>query len=96
MASPRFGNVAMQKLLDEMLAAGAARKDLRGKVFGGARVLRYRDIPGHRDLGAANYDMAFAFLEEMGIRITGRDVGGRHGRKLIYFPQSGDVWVRRL
>lgn len=94
--SARYGDVAMPKLLDAMLARGSARHDLQAKVFGGARVLNYRDAPPHRDLGAANFDMAFAFLEAEAIRITGRDVGGRHGRKLVFHSHLGDAWVKRL
>jgi chemotaxis protein CheD len=95
-SSPRFGDVAMRKLLDGMLARGSVLRDLQAKVFGGARVLNYHDAPAHRDLGAANFDLAFEFLEAQGIRITGRDVGGRHGRKLVLYSHLGDVWVKRL
>jgi chemotaxis protein CheD len=94
--SARFGDVAMRKLLDGMLARGSVLRDLQAKVFGGARVLNFRDTPGHRDLGAANFDLAFEFLEAQGIRITGRDVGGRQGRKLVLYSHLGDAWVKRL
>jgi chemotaxis protein CheD len=94
--SARFGDVAMPKLLDAMLARGSVLRDLQAKVFGGARVLNYRDDPPQRDLGAANFDLAFEFLEAQAIRITGRDVGGRHGRKLIFHSHLGDAWVKRL
>jgi chemotaxis receptor (MCP) glutamine deamidase CheD len=59
-------------------------------------VLNFHDTPGHRDLGAANFDLAFEFLEAEGIRITGRDVGGRQGRKLVLYSHLGDAWVKRL
>jgi chemotaxis protein CheD len=95
-SSARFGNVAMPMLLDAMLARGSVQGDLQAKVFGGARVLKYRDTPPHRDLGAANFDLAFEFLEAQAIRITGRDVGGRHGRKVVFHSHLGDAWVKRL
>jgi chemotaxis protein CheD len=95
-SSARFGDVAMRKLLDGMLARGSVLGDLQAKVFGGARVLNYHDVPAHRDLGAANFDLAFEFLEAQAIRITGRDVGGRHGRKLVFHSHLGDAWVKRL
>jgi chemotaxis protein CheD len=94
--SPRWGDVAMRKLLEGMVRRGSALPDLQAKVFGGARVLNYPDLPGHRDLGAANFDVAFAFLEAHRIRITGRDVGGRQGRKLVLYSHLGDAWVKRL
>ena len=95
-SSARYGDVAMPKLLDAMLARGSVVRDLQAKVFGGARVLNYRDSPPQRDLGASNFDLAFAFLEAQSIRILGRDVGGRHGRKLVFHTHLGDAWVKRL
>lgn len=95
-ASPRFGDVAMQRLLDGMFARGSRLRDLEAKVFGGARVLQYHDAPAHRDLGAANSEMALAFLEAKGIRVTGHDIGGRRGRKLIFYSHRADTWVKRL
>ncbi|HZN96112.1 MAG TPA: chemotaxis protein CheD [Gemmatimonadales bacterium] len=95
-SSARYGDVAMPKLLDAMLGRGSLVRDLQAKVFGGARVLNYRDTPPHRDLGAGNFDLAFEFLESQSIRIAGRDVGGRHGRKLVFHTHLGDAWVKRL
>ncbi len=94
--SPRFGDVAMRRLLDGMLALGSVPGDLRAKVFGGARVLDYHERAGQRDLGTTNFALAFEFLEAQGIRITSRDVGGRQGRKVVFHSRLGDVWVKRL
>jgi chemotaxis protein CheD len=44
----------------------------------------------------SNIDFVKAFLSMEGIPILSSDVGGDHGRKVIYFPDTGKVFVRKL
>ena len=91
----RFGNVAMAQLLDRLVALGAARGRLQAKVFGGACVLEaFQAREGH--LGEKNVGVAFKLLEDLGIPVVSRDVGGRSGRKLIFHTDLGNAWVARL
>jgi chemotaxis protein CheD len=93
--SPRFGNVAMTQLLDRVQALGASRGRLQAKVFGGACVLEaFQAREGH--LGEKNAGVAFKLLEELGIPVVSRDVGGRSGRKLIFHTDLGNAWVAKL
>ena len=93
--TPRFGNVAVAQLLDRLQAAGALRGRLQAKVFGGACVLEaFQARQGH--LGEKNATVAFKVLEELGIPVVSRDVGGRSGRKLIFHSDTGHAWVARL
>lgn len=91
--STRFGNVALRKLLDEVLALGARRGELRAKVFGGASVVRVLE---GRTLGADNSELAFRLLRDAEIPVVEQDVGGRGGRKLVFHTDDGSAWVRHL
>jgi chemotaxis protein CheD len=94
-SSPRFGNVAMQTLLERILAVGARRAELEAKVFGGACVLAaFHRRPAR--LGDQNVDHAVRFLEERSIRISARDTGGQRGRKLVFHTEDGEAWVKEL
>lgn len=93
--SPRFGNVAVAQLVDRLVALGATRGRLQAKVFGGACVLEaFQERQGH--LGEKNAGVAFKLLEELGIPVMSRDVGGRSGRKLIFHTDLGNAWVAKL
>jgi chemotaxis receptor (MCP) glutamine deamidase CheD len=35
-------------------------------------------------------------LREQEVRIVGEDVGGLHGRKLLFDVQTGSAWVRTI
>jgi len=94
-ASTRYGNVAVERLLRKMEALGCLKRDLRAKLFGGAAVLEaLRDRPDH--LGAKNVDVARRLLQELGIPVVAEDVGGHRGRKVIFRSDSGLVSVRLI
>jgi chemotaxis protein CheD len=92
--SARFGNVAVPQLVDAVLRAGAQRRRLVAKVFGGAAVLAGLGVG--RRLGEENAALAVRLLQEAGIPVRDVDVGGNRGRKLVFVTDDGIAWVRAL
>jgi len=94
-ASPRFGNVAIKELLDQLIHLGSQKHNLLAKMFGGACVLEaFRNRQHH--LGTKNIDIARELLEAESIPLVGHDVGGQRGRKLIFHTDDGAAWVKPL
>lgn len=89
----RFGDTAVQRLVEELGVLGFPPACLEAKVFGGAAVL---GAAGAGHLGERNVSVAVRRLEELGVRVVARDTGGERGRKLRFFTADGDVLVRRL
>lgn len=91
LATPKYGNIAMEKLLSKVLSIGCRREHLLAKVFGGANVsgtgLEVFMI------GDRNITLAFQMLEEFRIPVVANDVGGKIGRKIIMNSESGVVLV---
>jgi chemotaxis protein CheD len=92
-ASARYGNYAMEVLLNELMKRGAARARLEAKVVGGANVMR--DIETNL-VGTRNAEFVGGYLATEGIQVVGRDLLGTHGRKVYYFPATGRLAVRSL
>ena len=92
--SPRFGSCAIPALIDAVVRAGASRRALVAKVFGGASVLGA--LGGGRNLGDENARLALRLLEEERIPVLDRDVGGTRGRKVVLLTDEGTAWVRQL
>ncbi|MCW2247004.1 chemotaxis protein CheD [Azospirillum fermentarium] len=85
----RYGAAAMDTLLDAVTAAGAVRDRLEVKLFGGARV-----IEAGQDIGADNVAFALDYVARAGLTLTGRDLGGTLGRRLMFFPATGRAYRR--
>jgi chemotaxis protein CheD len=94
-SSARFGNVAVRTLLRDLDALGAKVESLQAKVFGGAAVLSPR-LAQPDALGLRNAELARVLLGLAGIPVVAEDVGGDHGRKLIFRTSDGAAWVRKL
>lgn len=92
--SPRYGNIAIQKLLEKMLSLGCEKRDLRAKVFGGGSMM---DVANPiLNIGGRNILLAENMLADEGIEIMSFDVGGSFGRKLVFNTFTGVVKLKRL
>jgi chemotaxis protein CheD len=91
-AATRYGNVAMERLINDILKLGARRENLEIKLVGGGRVLAEIST----DIGARNIDFVRQYVAAEGFRVLGEDLGDVHPRRVVYFPQSGRMRVRKL
>ena len=93
LASPKFGNIAIEKLIEKMLQLGSQKKNLVAKVFGGGEVI---ETKSHFHIGTRNIEVAETMLKELGIAIVAKSVGGPNGRKLEYDTDTGAVRQRMI
>ncbi|MDD2468823.1 MAG: hypothetical protein PHI97_33040 [Desulfobulbus sp.] len=89
--SARYGECALKQLLERLEMLGATRIRLEAKLFGGGRVMA-----GGADIGGKNTAFALGYLEERGIPVVASDLGDCCPRKLVFFPATGRVFVKRL
>jgi chemotaxis protein CheD len=94
LASPKYGNIAIAKLIERMLDLGAERRHLCAKVFGGGIVLNV--VNPFMNIGERNIHLAEDMLRQEGIAIVSADTGGNVGRKLIFNTATGMVLVKKL
>ena len=89
--STRYGNYAMEHLINEILKNGGSRNNLEVKIFGGARILKQMT-----DIGIKNIQFVRAYLNTENIDIISEDVGDICPRKVQYIPATGKVRVKKL
>ncbi|WP_462157032.1 chemoreceptor glutamine deamidase CheD [Pseudoalteromonas sp. GB56] len=87
----RYGNWAMEILLNEIIKNGGSRKNLKVKLFGGGKIIR-----AMTDVGVGNIRFANAYVKEEGLNLVAHDVGGPWPRKIIFHPESGSVKMKKL
>lgn len=93
--SPRYGNIAIPVLLEQLIRLGCAPQRLVAKIFGGGRVLK--TLSGKNgQIGENNIRLAETMLMSLKIPIVGRDTGGTWGRKLVFFTKDGSAWVKNI
>lgn len=90
-AQTRYGNIAMERLINVILAGGGKRENLEIKLFGGGKVLQI-----DTDIGSKNIDFVKRYLETEGFSVAAEDVGGNQPRKVQYYPTTGRARVKML
>jgi chemotaxis protein CheD len=85
----RYGRVAMDALIEALLAAGCQRERLVFKVFGAGHV-----IPSRFDIARLNTDFILSYLRQEGLALVGQDLGGAFARRVFYYPATGRVMRR--
>ena len=84
----------MGKLFDRH---GVKRSELEVKVFGGADMFsRQIRIPGIVSVGKQNVQTAETIIVSEGFKVREADVGGMRGRKIFFYTDTGEVYLKRL
>ena len=92
-ASGRYGSYAMELLINEMMKLGARRETLQAKIFGGAQVMHNFTT---LNVGERNTRFVQDYLATERIPVVSEDVLDIYSRKVVFFPVTGKVMVKRL
>jgi len=87
----RYGNYAMEHLINMILANGGKRKNLEVKVFGGGKI-----IPTLGDVGLNNINFVLEYIDTEALKLISQDLGDIYPRKVIYYPHTGKVKMKKI
>ena len=91
----RYGNIATERLIDEMLTAGAVMQRIVAKVVGGASILGIGNESG-RSIGDQNVEVARQILQKHAISVSAEQTGGKRGRKLVFHTGTGQAYSKEI
>lgn len=87
----RYVTCSLRFMLSSFEAAGVSRGELEVKLFGGAG-----SIGSANPVGKRNVSTALKLLKAAGLAVSASDTGDSQGRKIIFFPHTGEVLLKRL
>jgi len=90
--SPKYGNISIPKLIENMLNIGCEKYNLEAKIFGGGNVINVSQED--MMIGRKNILIAKEILREYSIKITAQDVGGNRGRKILMRSDTGKIFLK--
>src|SRR5262245_1510353 len=90
-AAARYGNHAMELLINAILKQGGNRMRLEVKIVGGGQMFAHMT-----DIGRHNIAFVHAYLRTEGLQMSAEDVGDIYPRKVYYRPSSGKVRMHKL
>ena len=87
----RYGNYAMEHMINDILKNGGRKENLEVKIVGGGRI-----IANMTNIGRKNIEFVKEYITAEGLLLLGEDVGDIYPRKVVYHPQTGKVNVKKL
>ncbi|WKJ92457.1 chemoreceptor glutamine deamidase CheD [Methylomonas montana] len=87
----RYGNYAMEHLINSILKNGGKRKNLEVKLFGGGKI-----IATLGDVGARNIKFVLDYVDTEALKLVSQDLGDIYPRKVNFFPMTGRVRMKRI
>ena len=87
----RYGNYAMENLINDILKNGGRRENLEVKIFGGGKILAKMI-----DVGARNINFIEEYIKTEQLNLVAKDIGSEYPRRVIYDPITGKARVRKL
>ncbi|MDD2549214.1 MAG: chemotaxis protein CheD [Bacteroidales bacterium] len=94
LASPKYGNIAIERLVDKMISLGSKKSNIKAKVFGGGEVIE--TSISQFNIGHRNIKLALEILDELNIPVVAKSLGGKRGRKIEYCTGTGEVKQRYI
>ena len=86
------GDYAMEVLANGLFSKGANKNRLVAKAFGGGTIVSSIRMA----IGERNAEFARDWLEREGIPLIASDFSGPWSRKVVFVPQTGDAFCRRI
>lgn len=90
--TPKFGNISIPRMIENMNNIGCDTRNLEAKLFGGANISDTK--LDHMMVGKKNIIIAREILKEHRIPVTAEDTGGSKGRRILLKSDSGKVMLR--
>jgi chemotaxis protein CheD len=88
------GDYAMEALLNALLLKGAKKVRLQAKAFGGGTIIDTSSAA--MNIGMRNATFTKEWLAREGIPLVSSDFLGPWSRKVLFVPNTGDAYCRRL
>ncbi|PKL19450.1 MAG: hypothetical protein CVV49_01180 [Spirochaetae bacterium HGW-Spirochaetae-5] len=93
---PDYVDYAFYYVREKFRQKGINFKTAQFMLFGGGDVIQSLSSGRRVSVGFQNISMAKKLIEQEGVSLHGEDVGGSKGRKLIFLPSEGKVYVEYL
>ncbi len=91
----KFGEYAIDLLINDLKKKGVPLERMTAKVFGGSNVFNLPATSGAQ-VGDVNIKFAFEYLKQKGIPVSMSNTGGNLPRKIFFDPATSKVYLKYI
>jgi len=93
----KFADTGIQKLYDDMIAAGANKTRLVAKIAGGAKMFEISNgAAATINVGERNAQASKDKLKQLGVKLLAEDTGLNYGRTVEFYSETGEYWIKAV
>jgi chemotaxis protein CheD len=92
----KFADTGIDELVRLMVEKGASKQRMVAKIAGGAQMFAFQNKSDLVRVGERNVEATKSKLKELGIKILAEDTGNSYGRTVIFYPETGDYYIRAV
>lgn len=92
----KYVDCSFKRMLDWFKKRGVNPRDIELKMFGGAEMISMPESRLFKGVGSGNIETALELIQQEGMVLKIRDVGGQVGRKIFFYSEDGTVLLKRL
>ena len=92
----KYVDSGIENLLEEMIKAGADRRNLIIRMAGGANMLLSTSLAKGFDIGTRNANIAFQTFDRLNLKLKSHEVGGNIGRTVRLYILTGRMTIRMI
>ena len=93
---PKFADTGIEDLVNAVVRMGANRSRLVAKIAGGAQMFAFGGKSDMIRVGERNVLASKKKLAELRIPILAEDTGDSYGRTVIFYPKTGEFYIRSV
>ncbi|MES2207995.1 MAG: chemotaxis protein CheD [Pseudomonadota bacterium] len=90
----RYGDEAIQLLLNGLISLGVSPLQCQAKIFGGGNMFPSKKHLHMFDIGQRNGEIARSLLQRYNIPLISEHLFGEGHRQIIFNVSNGQVWTR--
>lgn len=92
----KFADTGIVELVRKMELLGAKRNRMVAKIAGGATMFAFKTKTDMVMIGERNVEASKKKLKELDIPIIAEDTGANYGRTVIFYPETGQFFIRAV
>lgn len=84
----KYGDTAVEELMNLIVFHGARKKFIKAKMAGGAQMFHFISENEMMRIGYRNVEIVKKELERLQVKLIAEDVGGHNGRTIEFSPKT--------
>lgn len=95
MNAGKYADEALESLIARLISRGGKLENIIAKLIGGANMFSHESGKSYIGIGEKNIKIIKLLLHEKKIPIISEDLGGQHGRKILFEVKTGKVICKK-